>query len=89
MATGASNSDLAVLVVNANKGLTIQTHRHARIAALLGIRHLVMAVNKMDCTTGVRRRFHESWAMELDTVGAACNEGMPRKAQKHGLELIT
>jgi bifunctional enzyme CysN/CysC len=48
MATGASNSELAVLVVNAAKGLTTQTHRHARIAALLGIRHLVMAVNKMD-----------------------------------------
>ncbi|MBV8673997.1 MAG: sulfate adenylyltransferase subunit CysN, partial [Acidobacteriaceae bacterium] len=48
MATGASTSDLAVLVVNASKGLQIQTHRHARIAAMLGIRHLVMAVNKMD-----------------------------------------
>ncbi len=48
MATGASTSDLAVLVVNASKGLLTQTHRHARIAALLGIRHLVMAVNKMD-----------------------------------------
>ncbi len=50
MATGASNSDLALLVVNASKGLTMQTRRHARIAALLGIRHLVMAVNKMDLT---------------------------------------
>ena len=48
MATGASTSELAVLVVNAQKGLQIQTHRHARIVALLGIRHLVLAVNKMD-----------------------------------------
>ncbi len=48
MATGASNSELAVLVVNAAKGLTTQTHRHARIVGLLGIQHLVMAVNKMD-----------------------------------------
>jgi bifunctional enzyme CysN/CysC len=48
MATGASTSDLAVLVVNAAKGLQTQTHRHARIVALLGIRHLVMAINKMD-----------------------------------------
>ena len=48
MATGASNSELAVLVVNASKGLQTQTHRHARIVALFGIRHLVMAVNKMD-----------------------------------------
>ena len=48
MATGASTSELAVLVLNASKGLQTQTHRHTRIAALLGIRHLVMAVNKMD-----------------------------------------
>jgi bifunctional enzyme CysN/CysC len=48
MATGASTSDLAVLVVNASKGLLTQTHRHARIVAMLGIRHIVMAVNKMD-----------------------------------------
>jgi bifunctional enzyme CysN/CysC len=48
MATAASASDLAVLVVNASKGLLTQTRRHARIAGLLGIRHLVMAVNKMD-----------------------------------------
>ena len=48
MATGASTSDLAVLVVNAKKGLMVQTHRHARIVSLLGIRHLVMAINKMD-----------------------------------------
>ena len=48
MATGASTSELAVLVVNASKGLLTQTHRHARIVSLLGIHHLVMAVNKMD-----------------------------------------
>jgi bifunctional enzyme CysN/CysC len=48
MATGASTSELAVLVVNAGKGLQVQTHRHARIVSLLGIRHLAMAINKMD-----------------------------------------
>jgi bifunctional enzyme CysN/CysC len=48
MATGASTSDAAVLVVNASKGLQTQSLRHARIVAMLGIRHLVMAVNKMD-----------------------------------------
>ena len=48
MATGASTSDAAILVVDASKGLQVQTHRHARIVALLGIRHLAMAVNKMD-----------------------------------------
>ena len=48
MVTGASTSDLAILVVNASKGLQVQTHRHARIVAMLGISHLVMVVNKMD-----------------------------------------
>lgn len=48
MATGASTSDAAVLVVDAGKGLQVQTHRHARIVGLLGIRHLAMAINKMD-----------------------------------------
>ncbi len=48
MATGASNAELAVLLVDARKGLLSQTHRHAVIASLLGIRHIVLAVNKID-----------------------------------------
>jgi bifunctional enzyme CysN/CysC len=48
MATGASTCELAVLVVNASRGLQTQTHRYANILALLGVRHLVVAVNKMD-----------------------------------------
>ena len=48
MATGASNADLAVLLVDARKGLLSQTRRHAIIASLLGIRYVVLAVNKMD-----------------------------------------
>jgi bifunctional enzyme CysN/CysC len=48
MATGASNSDLAVLLVDARKGLSPQTRRHALIVSLLGVRHVVLAVNKMD-----------------------------------------
>ncbi len=48
MATGASNSDLAILLVDARKGLQIQTKRHSKIVSLMGIRHLVLAVNKMD-----------------------------------------
>jgi bifunctional enzyme CysN/CysC len=48
MATGASNADLAVLLVDARKGLLPQTRRHAIIASLLGIRHVVLAVNKID-----------------------------------------
>jgi bifunctional enzyme CysN/CysC len=48
MATGASNAELAVLLVDARKGLLSQTHRHAIIASLLGVRHVVLAVNKID-----------------------------------------
>jgi bifunctional enzyme CysN/CysC len=48
MATGASNCELAVLLVDARKGLLAQTRRHAIIASLLGIHHAVLAVNKID-----------------------------------------
>ncbi|MBV9740262.1 MAG: sulfate adenylyltransferase subunit CysN [Hyphomicrobiales bacterium] len=48
MVTGASNAELAVLLVDASKGLTAQTCRHAHVVSLLGIRHVVLAVNKID-----------------------------------------
>jgi sulfate adenylyltransferase large subunit len=48
MVTGASTADLAIVLVDARKGLLPQSRRHAYIASLLGIQHLVVAVNKMD-----------------------------------------
>lgn len=48
MAVGASFADLAVILVDATKGVLVQTKRHARICSLMGIRHFVFAVNKMD-----------------------------------------
>lgn len=48
MATGASTADLAILLIDAKKGVLAQTRRHAYIVSLLGIRHVVLAVNKMD-----------------------------------------
>ena len=48
MVTGASNSDLAIVLIDARKGVLDQTRRHAAIASLLGIRDVVLAVNKMD-----------------------------------------
>jgi bifunctional enzyme CysN/CysC len=48
MATGASTADLAVILVDASRGVQVQTRRHAYIVSLLGIRHVVVAVNKMD-----------------------------------------
>jgi bifunctional enzyme CysN/CysC len=59
MATGASTSELAVILVDARKGELSQTRRHAFICSLLGIRHLVLAVNKMDLVGFERRRFEE------------------------------
>jgi bifunctional enzyme CysN/CysC len=48
MATAASNSELAVILVDARKGVTIQTQRHAAICSIFGVRHIALAVNKMD-----------------------------------------
>jgi bifunctional enzyme CysN/CysC len=48
MATGASNAELAIILVDARKGLLTQTFRHSYIVSLLGIRHVVLAVNKID-----------------------------------------
>ena len=48
MATGASTADLAVILIDARKGILTQTRRHSRIVSLMGIRHIVLAINKMD-----------------------------------------
>ena len=48
MVTGASTADLAVILIDARKGLLTQTRRHSYLAQLIGIRHVVLAVNKMD-----------------------------------------
>jgi sulfate adenylyltransferase large subunit len=48
MATGASTADVAIVLVDARKGVLIQSRRHAYITSLLGVRHIVVAVNKMD-----------------------------------------
>ena len=59
MATGASTADVAVVLVDARKGLLTQTRRHSYIVALLGIRHVVLAVNKMDLVGYDQGRFEE------------------------------
>jgi bifunctional enzyme CysN/CysC len=59
MATGASNCDLAVILVDARKGVLPQTKRHAFICTLLGIRRLVLAVNKMDLVGFAEASFEE------------------------------
>ncbi len=59
MATGASNSDLAVLLIDARAGILTQTRRHAYIVSLLGIRHVVLAINKIDLVDFSEARFNE------------------------------
>ena len=57
MATGASTADLAIVLIDARKGVLIQTQRHSRIVALMGIRHVVLAINKMDLVDYDRSTF--------------------------------
>ncbi|MDQ0352753.1 bifunctional enzyme CysN/CysC [Alkalibacillus filiformis] len=59
MAVGASFADLAVILVDATKGVIAQTKRHARICSLMGINHIVLAVNKMDLVDYDEARFNE------------------------------
>ena len=59
MAVGASFADLAVILVDAEQGVLIQTRRHARICSLMGIKHFVFAVNKMDLINYDENKFLE------------------------------
>jgi len=59
MVTGASTADLAVILIDARKGVVEQTRRHAFIASLLGIRHLAVCVNKMDLVDYSQARFEQ------------------------------
>jgi sulfate adenylyltransferase subunit 1 len=59
MAVGASFAELAIILVDAKQGVLVQTRRHARICSLMGIKHLVFAVNKMDLVEYSRERFLE------------------------------
>jgi len=72
MVTGASTADLALVLVDARKGVLEQSRRHAFLASLLGIPHLVVCVNKMDLVDWSQARYDEikaefrSFAMKLD-----------------------
>lgn len=57
MVTGASTADAAILLVDARKGVLTQTRRHAYLVSLLGVRHLILAVNKMDLVDGAQAVF--------------------------------
>ncbi|MEO1310451.1 MAG: sulfate adenylyltransferase subunit CysN [Pseudomonadota bacterium] len=59
MATGASTADLAILLIDARQGVLTQTRRHSYIVSLLGIRNVVLAINKMDLVGYSQERFEE------------------------------
>ncbi len=72
MATGASSADLALLLVDARKGLLTQTRRHSRIVAMMGIRHVLLAVNKMDLV-GFEQAAFEAIAADYRSFADALN----------------
>jgi bifunctional enzyme CysN/CysC len=78
MATAASSADLAVLLVDARNGLLTQTLRHSHIVGLMGIRHVVLAVNKMDIVNWDRRIFdqiadsYRKLAGQIDLTDVMC-----------------
>ncbi|MBI3706049.1 MAG: sulfate adenylyltransferase subunit CysN [Rhizobiales bacterium] len=72
MATGASNAELAVLLVDARKGLLSQTRRHAIIASMLGVRYIVLAVNKIDLVAFDEEIFEQ---IAADFTGFAASLG--------------
>ena len=71
MATGASTADLAILLVDARSGLTAQTRRHALVASMLRVRHVVIAINKMDLVG-----WSESAAAEIGEAARALCDGL-------------
>jgi bifunctional enzyme CysN/CysC len=83
MATGASTAEVAVILVDARKGVLVQTRRHSRIVSLLGVAHVVLAVNKMDAVGWDRASFerivsdYRAFAAEL---GFASVAAMPLSA---------
>ena len=66
MVTGASTADLAVVLIDARNGVVEQSRRHACVSAMLGIRHVVFCVNKMDLVDWDEARFHEIEADALE-----------------------
>ena len=91
MVTGASTAQLAILLVDARQGVIEQTRRHAFIANLLRIQHLVLAVNKMDLAEWSQERFDEivaefrNFASRLDNIVEITAIPM---AAKHGDNLV-
>ena len=72
MVTGASTADVALILLDARKGITEQSRRHAFLATLLGVPHLVVCVNKMDLVDYSEARFDEIRARVRPSSRRAC-----------------
>ena len=79
MVTGASTADLAVILIDARKGVLTQTRRHSFLVSLLGIRHIVLAVNKLDLVDYSHERFEEI----EDEYRAFAARDRPRRRRVH------
>lgn len=84
MVTGASNADLAILLVDARHGVLTQTRRHAYLVHLLGLKHIVLAVNKMDLVDFEQARFDEIVA-DFNAFAAALDMTPPLAIPISGL----
>jgi bifunctional enzyme CysN/CysC len=83
MVTGASTADLAVILVDARKGVLVQTRRHTRLVALLGVRQAVLAVNKMDLVGWNQARFDAivaEWRALAEGLGLHATTAIPMSA---------
>ena len=83
MATGASTADLAIILIDASKGILKQSRRHVYITSLLGIRHLVAAINKMDMvdfSPEVFRRIEREFTDLVEQLGNAEVKAIPLSA---------
>ena len=85
MATGASTADLAVILIDARKGILTQTRRHSFITSLLGVKHVVVAVNKMDHAGYSKETFEtieRDYRMFADDLGFSSIQAIPVSALK-------
>ena len=83
MVTGASTAELAIILVDARKGLLTQTRRHSYLVSLLGIRHVVLAVNKMDLVGYDKAMFDAivaDYAEFAEEIGLGCVTAIPLSA---------
>lgn len=85
MVTGASTADMAVILVDARQGVLTQTRRHAYLVSLMGIRHVVLAVNKMDLASfdaSIFNQINQTFEAFAQTLGFASITAIPLSALK-------